>query len=130
MNKLTPKQQAFVNEYLIDLNATQAAIRAGYSVKTAQMIGSENLSKPIIQEAVQQALDARADRVEITADNVLKEIATIAFAQINIDDTTIKTPDKLKGLEMLGRHLVLFSDKLIHEGELQVTKVVREVVGT
>ena len=50
--KLTPKQNRFVEEYLIDLNATKAAVRAGYSEKTARQIGSENLSKPAIQEAI------------------------------------------------------------------------------
>ena len=53
MSKLTDKQERFVQEYLIDLNATQAAIRAGYSKKTAQVIGSENLAKPLIAERIQ-----------------------------------------------------------------------------
>ena len=65
---LTPKQERFVAEYLIDLNATQAAIRAGYSVKTAKQAGSENLSKPDIAKAVQDAQAARAARTEITQD--------------------------------------------------------------
>ena len=54
MAKLTPKQQRFVDEYLIDLNATQAAIRAGYSPKTAHSIGAENLIKPEVQKAIEQ----------------------------------------------------------------------------
>ena len=80
--KLTRKQELFVKEYLIDLNATQAAIRAGYSVKTALAIGSENLSKPDIAAAIQAAMDLRSLRTEITADRVLKEIQKIAFSDI------------------------------------------------
>lgn len=79
---LTDKQAAFVEEYLIDLNATQAAIRAGYSEKTAHVIGSENLGKPEIQVAVQAAMEARSKRTKITADRVLQELARIGFADI------------------------------------------------
>jgi len=63
---MTPKQAAFVDEYLIDLNATQAAIRAGYSAKTARQIGEENLSKPDISAAVAAGIDARSKRTQIT----------------------------------------------------------------
>jgi phage terminase small subunit len=79
---LNAKQQRFVNEYLIDFNATQAAIRAGYSKKTAQMIGSENLSKPIIAEAIDIAMKAKRERNAVTADRVLAELAKIGFADI------------------------------------------------
>lgn len=77
--KLTPKQAAFVQEYLIDLNATQAAIRAGYSERTAEKIGSENLKKPEVRAAIDSAKDKRSERTEITAERVLKEIAAMAF---------------------------------------------------
>jgi phage terminase small subunit len=77
--KLTAKQARFVEEYLIDLNATQAAIRAGYSAKTAHSIGDENLRKPAIQAALQAAMDKRSERTEITQDRVLQEYARIAF---------------------------------------------------
>jgi phage terminase small subunit len=76
---LNDKQKRFVAEYLIDLNATQAAIRAGYSEKTAAVIGHENLIKPKIATAIQAAMEKRAKRLEITADSVLQEIAKIAF---------------------------------------------------
>lgn len=79
---MTPKQSAFVAEYLIDLNATQAAIRAGYSPRTAQQIGDENLGKPVIAREIQRAMDERAARTGITADRVLKEIAKLAFLDI------------------------------------------------
>lgn len=83
MAKLTDKQQRFVEEYLIDLNATQAAIRAGYSEKTAHSIGHENLNKPEIQEAIQIAMDERSKRTEITQDMVLAELAKIGFSNIS-----------------------------------------------
>ena len=77
---LTPKQQRFVQEYLIDLNATQAAIRAGYSAKTARRIATENLSKPVISEAIQASMAKREIRTEIKQDSVLLEIARVAFS--------------------------------------------------
>lgn len=77
---LNPKQQRFVDEYLVDLNATQAAIRAGYSVDTAGAIGHENLKKPDIQLAITEARKLQQERTGITADKVLLEIASIAMA--------------------------------------------------
>lgn len=82
MAKLTAKQRAFCDEYLIDLNATQAAIRAGYSPETADVIGSENLGKPVIQARIQQQMGERAKRTEINADRTLKELARIGFSNI------------------------------------------------
>lgn len=81
---MTPKQERFVEEYLIDLNATQAAIRAGYSANTAHVIGPENLGKPEIAEALAKARAKLSERTEITTDSVLKELAKIGFA--NMDD--------------------------------------------
>lgn len=83
-SKINEKQRKFCEEYLIDLNATQAAIRAGYSEKTAKVIGNENLTKPYIQSEIQRLQKTRSKRTEITADRVLKELARIGFA--NIDD--------------------------------------------
>lgn len=71
--KLSELQQRFVDEYLVDLNATQAAIRAGYSIKTARQMGAENLSKPVIQAAIAQARAEQQERTGITADRVLTE---------------------------------------------------------
>lgn len=76
---LTEKQRQFVREYLIDLNATAAAKRAGYSEESAHSIGHENLRKPEIAAAIQRAMDDRATRTEITADRVLREYARVAF---------------------------------------------------
>lgn len=80
MGGLTDKQKAFVAEYLVDLNATQAAIRAGYSSKTAARIAVELLNKTQVAAAIQQAQAQREKRTLITADRVLTELARIAFA--------------------------------------------------
>jgi phage terminase small subunit len=81
-NDLTAKQEQFVAEYLIDLNATQAAIRAGYSENSAHVIGCENLSKPNVQSAIADAMGKRQKRTEITQDRVLAELAKIGFANM------------------------------------------------
>ena len=92
-NGLTPKQKRFVQEYLKDLNAVAAAIRAGYSERSAHAIGGENLKKPIIRAAIDAALEKRAQRVEVTQDAVVEELARIGFASISDvaewDDNTV-----------------------------------------
>ena len=82
--KLTEKQQRFVDEYLIDLNATQAAIRAGYSVDTAKEIGYENLTKPHIQKVIAERMAERSKRTGVNQDRIVEELAKIAF--VNIED--------------------------------------------
>lgn len=79
MRKLTPRQSRFVDEYLVDLNATQAAIRAGYSAKTSASQGERLLRNVEIQAAITAAMKARQERTEITQDRVLAELAKIAF---------------------------------------------------
>ncbi len=137
---MTPKQKRFVAEYLVDLNATQAAIRSGYSKKTAQMIGSENLSKPMIAAAVATAQAKRSERTEVTQDYVLATITeTIERCKQaepvkykNGDLVYVATPDGeiapaykfdaaavLKGSELLGRHLAMFTDKLVTKNALE-----------
>ena len=78
--KLTAKQERFCQEYMIDLNASQAAIRAGYSVKTAGSVGAENLKKPEIQNRISELQKTIQERTEITQDMVIAEYAKIAFA--------------------------------------------------
>ena len=80
--KLTPKQERFCNEYLVDLNATQSAIRAGYSPKTAMQIGEQNLRKLEIQKQLHKRMEDREKRTEITQDRVLQELSHIAFDDI------------------------------------------------
>lgn len=145
MGKLTPKQKRFVDEYLVDLNATQAAIRAGYKSTNADTVAAQLLSKTWVSEAVKQAMNKREQRTEITQDRVLQQLAKIAFADIKntvewdgndirirpseeVDGTIIasitqteikgivskeiKLNDRMKALDLLGRHLGLFNDKL------------------
>jgi phage terminase small subunit len=93
MKELAPRQAQFVAEYLIDLNATRAAERAGYSPKTAYSQGQRMLKNVEIGNAVQAAMDKRADKLEITADRVLQEIAKLAFfdpAAFFEDDGSLK----------------------------------------
>lgn len=75
--KLTPKQELFVKEYLIDLNATQASIRAGYSESSAKEIGCENLTKPNIQKAIAETQAERMAKLDINADYVLKRLLEV-----------------------------------------------------
>lgn len=79
---MTPKQARFVAEYLIDLNATQAAIRAGYSKRTANEQGSRLLTNVSVKAAIAQAQEKRARRTEITQDRVLEELAKIGFSDV------------------------------------------------
>lgn len=153
MANLTPKQQRFVEEYLIDLNATQAAIRAGYSEKTAKEIGSENLTKPNIAKAIEEAQNKRAEQTQIDAAYVLRRLVEIDQMDVldimddqmkirpvnewpkvwrqyvtNLENLElsdgegcfkkIKWPDKIKNLELLGKHVSVgaFKDKIEHTG--------------
>jgi phage terminase small subunit len=125
---LTPKQERFCQEYIIDLNATQAAIRAGYSEKTAYSIGDENLKKPEIASHIQVMLDERSERTEITADyvlNTIKEtidrckqaVPVMEFdhnekQMVQTGEYKFEHNGVLKGCELLGKHLKLFSDKV------------------
>ena len=122
--RLTAKQDRFVEEYLVDLNATQAALRAGYSEKTARSIGAENLSKPDIEKAIADALEARRLRTEITQDRVLEELAAIAFAPLP-EVREVKMSDRLVALDKLAKHLGMFTEHHHHTGE--VTSSVRDL---
>lgn len=163
LKDLSVRQQMFVREYLIDLNATQAAIRAGYSKKTAGSQGERLLNRSDIKAIVQKKMDERATRVDITADRVLEEIAKLAFSNINdfvdwsdgavsirasagIDNKKlgaisevsesatqngsnikVKMHDKVRALELAGKHLKLFTDKVEHSGKVRV--IVRDLTG-
>lgn len=176
MAKLTAKQKLFIEEYMIDLNATQAAIRAGYSEKTASRIAIELLNKTHVQEKLQERMAEREKRTEITQDFVLKELFEIAqsngsdFAKVIekpsydefgnpvLDPRTgkqlkyktvdmeltdnlpknkkkaisgikmgkngieVATCDKVKALELLGRHLGMWNDKLQVNNEAEAEK--------
>jgi phage terminase small subunit len=79
-DSLTPKQAAFVQQYLVDLNATQAAIRAGYSARTADVIGHQLLSKTWVSEAIRAGAAQLAEKVELTKERIARELAAIGFA--------------------------------------------------
>ena len=106
--KLTPKQELFITEYLIDSNATAAAIRSGYSKRSANNIGPENLLKPIIKNEIEKRLKERALNNGITAEFVLNGIKAIATKGE-------KENDQLKAYELLGKHLKLFTEKIESE---------------
>lgn len=93
---MTNKQKRFCDEYMIDLNGAAAAIRSGYSTKSARQIGSENLTKPDIRARIDRALAEQSRRTGVTADRVVRELARVAFANsqdvIDFDSATIK-PD-------------------------------------
>lgn len=110
MAGLNPKQTLFCHEYLIDLNATQAAIRAGYSEKTARKIGSENLTKPDIALLIQTLMNERSESADITAEYVLNGIKEITDKLSQGDDPK----SAYKGFELMGKHLALFTEKLDH----------------
>lgn len=112
---LTAKQERFIQEYLIDLNATQAAIRAGYSKKTAEVIGYENLRKPQINLVIEERQNERTRNNGITADFVLNGIKAIALK------AEIKESDTLKAYELLGKHLKLFTEKIEEKSDQTIT---------
>jgi phage terminase small subunit len=114
--KLTPKQAQFVKEFLVDLNGTAAARRAGYSAKTAEQQGYQLLQKTSVKKAVAKAMQARSERTEITADQVLKELALIGFSDMR--DFTSWGPDGVK-LEESGE---LTEDQARAVAEVSETK--------
>ena len=101
--KLTQNQKSFCEEFIVDNNATQAAIRAGYSKRSAYSTGHDNLKNIEIQKYISELKEARSLRTQVTADRVLKEITKIAFAEKGI-----KPGHKLKALGMLGKHVGIF----------------------
>jgi phage terminase small subunit len=103
---LTPKQEHFVEEYLIDLNATQAAIRAGYSEKTADQQGHQLLKKTLVSAAIAEAQAERSARTSVTQDYVLESI--VSAMERCKQDHTFNAAGVFKGAELLGKHLGLF----------------------
>jgi phage terminase small subunit len=112
---MTDKQAVFFEEYLVDLNGTQAAIRAGYSAKTANRIASENMSKHVIKQAISLAMAERSMRTKITATKVLTDIEMIkqnAMQTYANGKHMIEHGAALKACELQGRHLKMFVDKV------------------
>ena len=150
--KLTAKQQRFCDEYLIDLNATQAAIRAGYSPRTAEQAASRLLTIVKVSDEIAREMAERSKRTGINQDRVVKELAKLAFVNIadvvDLENETvrisatdedlaciqsvkikpsefgtereIKLYDKKSSLELLGRHLGMFKDKIEVEADMDL----------
>ncbi len=116
---LNPKQQRFVEEYLVDLNATQAAIRAGYSEKTAGVIGYENLKKPQIQSAIAAKQSERSAACGVTREWVISGLSSIA-------NTSDKDSSRVRAYELLGKHIGMFGDTL--EVGIKGRLIIEEVV--
>ena len=148
---LTKKQQVFCEEFLIDLNATQAAIRAGYSKDTAKSIAGENLSKPIIQDYISELMAKRSKKTGITADYVLnniKEIGERCMQRAPVmkfdheskemvqkqddrgrDVWEFDAANSLKANELLGKHLNLWTDKKEVMGKVTLEQLVAASYG-
>lgn len=159
---MSAKQNMFCIEYLVDLNGTQAAIRAGYSKKTAKAQACELLKKPEIMERINELKAERERKTKVTAEKIVKELARIAFFDIrklydengnlkevkDLDEDTaraiggidvglektsenvsdyvkkIKTIDKKGALELLGKHLAMFTENINHTGELTFSQYI------
>lgn len=113
MANLTPKQQRFVEEYLIDLNATQAAIRSGYSEKTAKEIGSENLTKPNITKAIEEAQEKLSNKAQVTVEMVVQGLLNEAK---DLSEGSTQSA-RVSAWAHLGKHLGMFKDKIEHTGK-------------
>jgi len=135
--KLTDKQKKFCEEYLIDLNATQAAIRAGYSKKTANPIAAQNLAKLSIQQCIAEKQKKLAEKTEITQEYIINNLKAVAERSMQAEpvldrhgnetgEYTFNAAGANKSLELLGKHLGMFSDKIEHSGNIATTlKIVR-----
>lgn len=130
---VTPKQKRFCDEYLIDCNATQAAIRAGYSEKTANVIGSENLAKPDIRAYIDERLAEMQSKKIASAEEVMQYLTSVMRGESRssvlslcgdgCQEVIAKAPDEkeqLKAAELIGKRYGLFTDKVGIEGVVPV----------
>lgn len=136
MPQLTPKQKKFISEYLIDLNATQAAIRAGYDPRSARQQGSRLLTKADIDAAVKKGMEKREKRNELSQDEViqdLRELRDICMGRkalkvmtivknaregtaepVEVEGAMFEPASANKALELLGKHMNMFTERLDH----------------
>lgn len=132
---MTNKQKRFCDEYLISLNATQSAIKAGYSKKTAPWIGQENLRKPTIKEYIEKRIKEKEDQLIATQDEVLRTLTAIMRGE-NLDEEVIAHKDFgiqtvtkknqsniVKSAELLGKRYGLFTDKVDLKGSVNISFV-------
>lgn len=129
LSELNNKQESFCLEYIKDHNATQAAIRAGYSKKSARNIASVMLSKPNIKNRITELQFKAIQKTDITVDRILDEIKSIAFVNtldIAKDETkNIKTNDKLRALELLGKFKQMFVDRIEERKTVEERKIIK-----
>ena len=134
MAKMTPKQKRFCDEYLIDLNATQAAVRAGYSKKTAYSIGEENLKKPELKKYIEARMAEKESELIADQDEVLKYLTAVMRKQTmssvlardedGAERVIQKHPDEkesLKAAELLGKRYGLYTDRVEQEVDMDLT---------
>ena len=115
---LTPKQERFVAEYLVDLNATAAARRAGYKDPN---IGRQLITKNNVSEAIQAEKAARSQRTELTQDYVLAKLKAIADREASdAPDSALKVSNQLRALELLGKHLGAFVERLDTDATVRI----------
>jgi phage terminase small subunit len=116
-NGLSPKEKMFVVEYLKDLNASQAFLRAGYKSKRLDIGSAKVMGKIGVREAIREAQEKRSERTMITIDKVLTDIELIkADAMKQTDGKMADRAAALKACELLGKHLKMFTDKVEHTG--------------
>lgn len=111
--KLTPKQDRFCREYVIDLNATQAAIRAGYSAKTANRTGCKLLSNAVISARIAEAVNEANKKAEVTSEEILANLAEIGRSKA--DGEIVKNSDRIRAWELLGKYKTLWTEKVDHQ---------------
>ena len=138
MAKLTAKQRRFCDEYLIDLNATQAAIRAGYSEKNARNIASENLAKPNIKAYIDERMAEKESQLIATQDEVLKYLTSVLRGESQSTEIVVegtgdgcseartlkKEPsekDRLRAAELLGKRYGLYTDRVETDVDMALT---------
>lgn len=127
--KLTQKQQRFVDEYIISGNATQAAIKAGYSKKTAKQMGTENLAKPIVKTAIEKRnaeiqSEKTADMTEVMEylSSVMRgeQTESVATAKGVYDGVEVSAKDRIKAAELIGKRHGAWTDKKVVSGDIQI----------
>jgi phage terminase small subunit len=116
---ITPKRQRFVEEYLVDLNATRAAIRAGYSPRTANREGARLLSNAVIAEAISERQKRREERTEVTQDMVVAGL--LVEAKLTGEGSSHSA--RVAAWTQLGKHLGMFKDRVEHSGATTVTHI-------
>lgn len=116
---MTDKETNFCHEYLIDFNATQAAIRAGYSEKSARQIGSENLTKPYIKEYIELEKKKVLGDIDSIRVRIINELKKLSFDEVK-ELTGHDHKDKLKALDLLGKYAGMYTDKVEHIGDMSI----------